>query len=135
MSWEVGQPLQPLSKPPITREQLAAYADASGDINRIHLDEDFAKEAGFPSVIVHGMLSMAFLADLVQANFAPEHFRLGRLQVRFRKVTFPGDVVSCEGKVKMVSDNGRRITVGFASRNQQGEVTCEGEAEITAHAD
>ena len=129
MIWEVGQTLEPLVKPAITRDQLRAYADASGDNNAIHLDEDFAKAAGFPSVIVHGMLSMAFLADLIRANFPETAYRLKAFDVRFRKVTFPGDVVRCEGKVKAVEP--ARIHITVSSLNQEGEVTCEGEAEVT----
>ena len=42
-----------------TREQIAAYAEASGDHNPIHLDEEFAKSVGLPGVIAHGMLQWA----------------------------------------------------------------------------
>ncbi len=129
MSWEVGQPLKVLTKPPITREQLRAYASSSGDGNPIHLDENFAQEAGFPSVIVHGMISMAFLGDTLQYNFPPDAFRVAKIRARFRKVTFPGDVLSCEGRVKRIEPDGRTI-VGLLTRNQRGEITTDGEAEI-----
>ena len=129
MSWELGQTLQPLEKPPITREQLRQYAHASGDMNPIHLDEKFALEAGFPSVIVHGMLSMAFLGDQLAMNFPEDSWQIARFRVRFRKVTFPGDVIRCEGKVKKVSPEGW-LTVSIATKNQKGEITTEGEAEV-----
>ena len=127
-NWTVGQELAPLAKPAITTEQLREYAAASGDHNPIHLEESFAKEAGFPSVIVHGMLSMAFLADHLNANFPPSQFRVGRLKARFRKVTFPGDVLTCEGKVKKEIENG--FLVSLAARNQKGEIATDGEAEV-----
>ena len=41
-----------------TRDQLVAYAHASGDMNPIHLDEQVAKSVGLPDVISHGMLTM-----------------------------------------------------------------------------
>lgn len=41
-----------------TRDQLTAYAHASGDMNPIHLDEQVAKSVGLPDVISHGMLTM-----------------------------------------------------------------------------
>ena len=40
------------------KEQIAAYAEASGDHNPIHLDDEFARSVGLPGVIVHGMLQM-----------------------------------------------------------------------------
>jgi acyl dehydratase len=42
-----------------TRADLAAYAQASGDMNPIHRDEAFARSVGLPDVIAHGMLTMA----------------------------------------------------------------------------
>jgi len=127
-AWEVGQELKPLTKPAITTEQLKEYAAASGDHNPIHLDESFAKDAGFPSVIVHGMISMAFLSDHLNFNFPAAQFRLGRVKARFRKVTFPGDVLTCEGKVKKELEKG--YVVSLAARNQNGEITTDGEAEV-----
>ncbi len=132
MKWTVGQALSPLAKPAITREQLHEYAEASGDKNPIHLDDTFAKEAGFPSVIVHGMLSMAFIADHVAKNFPEAEYDVKRLKTRFRKVTFPGDVLTCEGKVKLVTPEGR-VVVSLSLTNQKAELTADGEAEIAPH--
>lgn len=129
MNWEAGQPLHVLTKPPITRQQLRDYAAASGDNNPIHLDEAFAQEAGFPSVIVHGMISMAYLGDHLQFNFPPSQYHVHKFKARFRKVTFPGDVLSCEGKIKRVE--GGRYWVSLHTRNQRGEITTEGEAEVS----
>ncbi|MBY0372145.1 MaoC family dehydratase N-terminal domain-containing protein [bacterium] len=128
MNWTSGQPLRALTKPAITKDQLRLYASASGDTNPIHLDEAFAREAGFPSVIVHGMLSMAFLADHLQYNFPPSEYHVVKLRSRFRKVTFPGDVLSCEGRVKKAESGS--LHVALLTRNQRGEITTEGEAEI-----
>ena len=126
--WETGQKLKALAKPAITREQLRAYAGASGDPNPIHLDEAFAKEAGFPSVIAHGMLSMAFLGDHLRYNFPESHYRVLRFRVKFKKVTFPGDILLCEGTVRKSSP--KEIIVLIRTKNQKGEVTTEGEATI-----
>src|SRR5688572_16728386 len=100
MKWYKGLSLEPYTKPPFTPEQLRSYADASGDQNLIHLEDKFAKEAGFPSVIVHGMLSMSYLGDYVRKHFPEGEFELLRFKGRFRKVTFPGDSLTIEGEVK-----------------------------------
>ena len=49
----------------IDRVLLKRYADASGDQNPIHQDEDFAKSVGLPDVIAHGMLTMALVGKFV----------------------------------------------------------------------
>lgn len=129
MTLQANENLKSLTRGPLTRDQLKAYAHAALDFNPIHLEEEFAKEAGFPSVIVHGMLSMAFLGDLVLLNFPEDKFKLKRFRTRFRKVTFPGDVLTCEGKIKSISPEGV-ITVTISAKNQKNEVTSDGDAEI-----
>ena len=49
----------------INRELLKAYADASGDQNPIHQNEEFALSVGLPNVIAHGMLTMALVGKFV----------------------------------------------------------------------
>ncbi len=127
MTLEAGFILTPTTKGEISREQLKAYAAASGDHNPIHLDDQFARDAGFPSVIAHGMLSMAFLGD-----FTVQHFpsaRLLSIKTRFKRITVPGDTISCTGKIKHVGTDGT-VTLSLATLNQRGEETTTGEATV-----
>ena len=95
-----------------TREQIAAYAEASGDRNPIHLDDDFARSVGLPGVIAHGMLQMG-IAATVAAEEAGGPDRLRRLSVRFAGMVLPGDVVAFtaepagEGKLEIKAVNQR----------------------------
>jgi acyl dehydratase len=76
-----------------TRDQINAYAEASGDVNPIHLDEDFAKSVGLPGVIAHGLLQMGILA-VVAAEAAGGQEKLRRLSCRFAGMVEPGDTVT-----------------------------------------
>lgn len=53
----------------ITRADLVRYAEASGDNNPIHQDEDVAHSVGLPGVIAHGMYTMALAARAVDDWF------------------------------------------------------------------
>ena len=76
-----------------TREQIADYAEASGDLNPIHLDDAFARSVGLPGIIAHGMLQMGIAATVAaEAAGGPE--RLRRLSVRFAGMVVPGDTVT-----------------------------------------
>jgi acyl dehydratase len=55
---QVGQELPTLEKGAITKDMLKVYGPAAGDPNPMHVDEEFAKNAGYPGVFAHGMLSM-----------------------------------------------------------------------------
>jgi acyl dehydratase len=50
----------------VTREDLVAYAEASGDHNPIHQDDEVARSVGLPGVIAHGMYTMALAARYVE---------------------------------------------------------------------
>ena len=68
----MGTSLPEVRRGPITRTQLVRYAGASGDFNPAHYDEGVARRAGLPRPMAHGMLSMAFLADLATAWAGPQ---------------------------------------------------------------
>ena len=99
-----------------TRDQIAAYAEASGDRNPIHLDDDFARSVGLPSLIAHGMLQMGIAATVAaEATGGPANLR--RMSVRFAGIVVPGDevtfsaVAAGEGKldIKAVNQRGEAV--------------------------
>ncbi len=129
-----GQQLPSLVKPPITREQLNAYAEASGDHNPIHLNDDFARMAGLDGVIAHGMLSMGFLGQFVSGWMGTLEGQpsLARLKVRFSAMVKPGDVLTCKGTIKSIEQHEGRthVTLDVWAENQRGERVTGGDAEV-----
>ena len=55
----------------VTRADLVAYANASGDQNPIHQDEELARSVGLPGVIAHGMFTMALVGRAVEEWAGP----------------------------------------------------------------
>jgi acyl dehydratase len=75
----------------IDRALLKAYADASGDQNPIHQNEEFALSVGLPNVIAHGMLTMA-LAGKYVTDWAGGSANVREFSARFIKpVIVPAD--------------------------------------------
>ena len=99
-----------------TREQIATYAEASGDHNPIHLDDAFARSVGLPGVIAHGMLQMGIMS-VVAAEAAGGPDRLRRLYCRFAGMVVPGDTVTYTaedadpGKLRLSAVNQRAEAV------------------------
>jgi len=76
----------------LDRTLLKAYADASGDQNPIHQNEEFALSVGLPNVIAHGMLTMA-LAGKYVTDWAGGSAHVLEFSARFIKpVIVPADV-------------------------------------------
>jgi acyl dehydratase len=68
----------------LDRALLKQYADASGDQNPIHQNEEFALSVGLPNVIAHGMLTMA-LAGKYVSDFAGGSAKVLEYGARFTK--------------------------------------------------
>ena len=110
----------------LTRTDLVRYAGASGDFNPIHHDEGFAKAAGNPTVFGHGMLTAGFVGRCITDFVGVENLR--GYKVRFATRVWPGDTITCQGKVtrKYEVDGERRIDGEVAAINQKGEVCVSG---------
>jgi acyl dehydratase len=75
----------------LDRAILKAYADASGDQNPIHQNEEFALSVGLPNVIAHGMLTMALVGKFV-TDWAGGSAAVKEYSARFIKpVIVPAD--------------------------------------------
>ncbi|HVH64544.1 MAG TPA: MaoC/PaaZ C-terminal domain-containing protein [Candidatus Acidoferrum sp.] len=116
---KAGQSLPPVTKQ-VTVEQIQRYAEASGDRNPIHVDDSFARSAGLPGVIAHGMLTMAFANQMV-TDWLGDRSLLKRLQGRFSGMVLPGDSVTASGTVASKDDETRRVVINVVVTNQRGE--------------
>lgn len=124
-----GQELSPLTKT-ITQEKINRYAPASGDLNPLHTDPAFAAGTQFGGTIAHGMLVLAYLSEMLTAAFGEAWLASGRLKVRFRAPTRPGDTVTATGRATRIAEG--RTICEVECRKQDGEVLVSGEAEVAA---
>lgn len=90
----------------VTRGDVKAYADASGDQNPLHQNDAVARAAGFPGVIAHGMFTMGTLASAIVGRFGDDA-RLERLGAQFRSPVFVGETIECGGRVRSVDEQTR----------------------------
>ena len=108
----------------VARETLVAYANASGDQNPIHQDEDFAKSVGLPDVIAHGMWTLGAAGSVVE-EWAGDGGRVVEFGTRFTKpVVVPqgGGEVEVSGVVKSVDEDSRRATVELTATSEGAKV-------------
>ena len=127
---QVGECLLEHVQGPITRTTLALFAGASNDYVRLHIDSDYAKDAGMNDVFAHGMLTMAYLAQAV-TRWAPQE-RLRRWNARFTAITPLYASVHCRGEVVEIFEEGgerlARLKIGaWTDKELQ---TLDGEAVV-----
>src|SRR4051812_25866489 len=119
--------------PALTRTMFVKYAGASGDFNPMHHDDTIASQVGNPSVFGHGMLSMGLAARVIKDWFGAEAIR--RLQVRFAKQVWPGDVLTCTAVVSAKREEGgeQLVDLDITVANQDGAVAVNGAATAAVH--
>jgi acyl dehydratase len=101
----------------VTRQDLLAYAAASGDPNPIHQDPDVARSVGLPDVIAHGMFTLALAARYVDEQVG-EPGRIAELGAKFTKPV-------------VVPESGTEVEIAGTWRDDRTialRVTCGGES-------
>lgn len=103
----------------ITQKQLQEYAQASGDYNPLHLDPEFAAATQFGGIIAHGMLTLAFVSELMATRFGRAWLENGSLKVKFQGAAYLGDQVEAWGQVtkEEPTSEGRRVVCSVGVRN------------------
>lgn len=92
------------------------YAEASGDMNPIHIDEEFAKSVGLPGCILHGLWSMAQVAR-AHGEAVGDPLALKRLEVQFRGMGFPEQEIVVTAEVTDAAE-GRVVTSTEAAQGE-----------------
>jgi len=124
----VSVPEVPTLSRQLSQAQIDAYAAASGDHNPIHVDEAFARGTELGGTIAHGMLSLAFLSEMMTAAFGRAWLESGKLDVRFRAVARPGDTITARASNGKLGGASLRYQVECL--NQAGEVIISGTAQV-----
>ena len=93
----VGEEIPSLSKV-VQREEVQAYADASGDQNPLHQDDAFARSVGFPGIIAHGMFTLAHLTKAL-TDWLGDPSALLQLKVQFRALVFMDETLVAKGRI------------------------------------
>ena len=127
---EVGDAIPAMTKPAISHLQLALYAGAGADHNPIHVDEQAAKAGGLPGIIAHGMLPLGFLGQLL-TQWVPQQ-QVRSMSARFVAMAFPGDVITCSGKVaaRREESGEKLVDLEIVAQNQKGENIQLGKATV-----
>lgn len=128
---EVGTQLPSLTVR-FTRERLIRYAGAATDFNPIHYSEHFARQAGLPGVIAHGMLTMGTALRVV-TNWVGDPSRVTSYSARFtRPVVVPDDAdgVEVEFSASVSAIEGSLVTVSIDALSDGQKVLGAARAEV-----
>ncbi len=110
----------------VTDGDIQKFAEVTGDVNPIHLDEEFARESLFKERIAHGMLSAGYISAVLGSKLpGPNTLYLGQT-LDFKKPVKIGDTVTAEVTVTEKRDDKRILKLRTTVTNQLGEIVVDG---------
>jgi acyl dehydratase len=123
----VGQELPALEKEPSQR-RIDAYSGVRP--RSIHTDEDWARQKGFRTTLAQGMMSTAYVSEMMTRFLGAAFVKGGTMSMTFVKPVYAGDRLTVRGVVKELrpESGGTRVVVEVWCQNQRGEKTAVGTA-------
>lgn len=114
----------------ISEDDIRAFANATGDRNPLHLDEEFARQTRFGRRIAHGMLSASLISAVIADKLPGQgSIYLGQT-LQFVAAVFPGDTVTARVTVTGIREDKPIIKLETVCTNQRDEVVIKGEATV-----
>ena len=113
-----------------TEDDVAEYAELSGDLNPIHLDDEYAAKSRFGRRIVHGFLT----AGMISALLGTQLPGIGSIYVaqsfKFLAPVYIGDTITASVEVTAIREEKRLVTLRTDCVNAEGMLVLTGEATI-----
>jgi acyl dehydratase len=123
----VGQALPALAKD-VSQRRIDVYSGVKP--HSIHSDEAWARQKGFRACLAQGMMSTAYVSQLMVKLLGPDFARGGTMSMAFVKPVYAGDRLTVHGiiKDKQPDQGATRVVVEVWVENQHGEKTAVGHA-------
>lgn len=117
----------------IDHDAIVAFAEVSGDHNRVHLDEDFAATTMFKTRIAHGMLSASLISTVIGMELPGQGTIYLSQTLNFRAPVKLGDTVTVTVEITEIDQRRRRVTLACVAKVGD-TVVLDGEAKVLAQA-
>ncbi len=114
----------------ITDEDIRAFAELSGDVNPVHLDDDFARTTRFGRRIAHGMLGASLISTVLGTKLPGQGAIYLSQTLQFLAPIFPGDTLIAKVIVTKIKEGKAIVTLETVCENQRGEALIKGEAVV-----
>jgi len=123
----VGQTLPTLVKE-MSQRRIDVYSGVRP--RSIHTDEAWARAKGFRTTLAQGMMSTAYVSEMMTRCLGAGFVKGGTMSVAFVKPVYAGDRLTVHGVVKEMrpENEGTRVVVEVWCENQHGEKTAVGNA-------
>lgn len=111
----------------LSETDLYLYAGITGDLNPVHVDEEYAKKTKFKKRIAHGLLTASYICmPLGMYLPGPGTIQISQL-LEFLKPVYIGDTINVHLEVTEILEKGR-LKIRTLLKNQHNETVIDGYA-------
>ena len=114
----------------ITESMVEKFSNLSGDLNPLHMDNEFAESSSFNKRIVHGMLLASFFSQLIGMKLPGKNALYFSQTLNFRSPCYIDDEIEVVGEVIEKSDSTQIITVSTSIFDKSKTCLIDGIAKI-----
>jgi acyl dehydratase len=112
-----------------TDEDVRRFVEITGDVNPLHVDDEFASRSRFGGRVLHGMLTASIFSTMV-GMFLPGTGAIYRSQtLTFLRPVPVGATVTAHFVVRSVDREKHRLVIDSWIENEAGERVIEGVCE------
>ncbi len=114
----------------ITDKMMDSFREITGDINPLHMSDDYAKENNFDSKVVFGMLSSSFLSTLAGVYLPGKRSLIREVDVKMKKPVYVGDELTVSGQVCEINTELNIFYIKVTITNQNGDKVLRGKMQM-----
>ncbi|MFH0909112.1 MAG: MaoC/PaaZ C-terminal domain-containing protein [bacterium] len=108
----------------VTEDDVARFADLSGDRAPLHTDAEFARSQGMPGSVAHGMFLGALVSRLIGMQLPGRYGILQSMELGFRRPVTPPVRLTVAGEVTRISTGTGQVVIAVAITDEAGGLVC-----------
>lgn len=119
----------------VTLEDVDLFAQVTGDVNPVHVDEEAARRSRFGGRVAHGMLTAGHISAVLGTKLPGPGAIYLEQTLRFMRPVRPGDTVTSTVEVISVDPAKSFVKLRTTSANQEGKTVLFGDALVMVPGD
>ena len=114
----------------VSESDVDRFSELTGDMNPLHIDDDFARSIGAGGRVAHGMLTMGYVSSVIGTRLPGPGALWFSQAFKFKAPVRIGDRIRVEVSVRHVSKATRALVLDVRVTNQRDQVVVDGEAQV-----
>ncbi|WP_269622686.1 MaoC family dehydratase [Prochlorococcus marinus] len=118
----------------ITSSMMDSFAEISGDLNQLHINDDYAKSRGYKRRVVYGMLTASLYSSFIGMYLPGAISLIHTLKISFNSPVYINDVLTVSGEIIYKNDSLRILDINTCIINSENNIVSKAKIQAGCHA-